>query len=1434
MSAGYRYFSMCLGCLTALFIFLFGLTAMAAPPERLKNIGESYSAFQQGMPEDRVYLMLDKSFYFPGETIWFSAFVRNGADMAPSVKSEILHVEWVAPSGNVEKELTLITRKGAGAGDITLAPDAPGGLYTLRAYTQWQKNSPEPLFFEKKIPVQHVVVPRLKMRLDFLRESYGGGDEVQVSFDARGRDDSPLGDHEFSYTLMLAGKKISENKSKTDKEGKALIRFSLPDPLGTADGLLRVKLDYEANPESISRSVPLLSSKLQLGIYPEGGDLVTGLTSKVAFLALDEWGKPADIRARIETQEGETVTECDTLHQGMGLFKLRPAPNAHYRLRVLKPEGIDTLYPLPKALSRGYILAVEQKPKNTLDILVDSTEKETLTLAVRGRNSAAQFLTLNAVKGENKTSVSTADFSMGVCQITLFDGRGIERAERLVFVHASKTLAITTVTDKDVYLPREKVTMLIGVADERGMPVPSQLALTVTDDRLLAFADDKDGRIYANLLLLPDLKGTVYEPSYYFDRQNKDRLKALDLVMLTHGWRRFTWKTILSKDKPALSFAGEMAEIKGFVYMDHRKRTPVANAMVTIASTGKTVIADDTGAFVIRDLDLYEIETLTAKDGNGREGSVTVRDYNETPVIYLTPPIRYKGARNFLGLGRPEAIPEPMEEGADIVLEAGMPPEVMMDEEPAMAAAQEEPAPAMEEPMKEIMDPGFGKALIRPEENRKVKAQPIYYRVREFPSPVYQTTETDMRNDFRSTLYFNGTIETDRRGMAQIEFNNSDAISSFRAIVEGIGAGGLVGRGESVHVTRLPFSIDAKAPVSVAMGDRMDIPLTVTNTTDEPIKGRLKITVPSALKALSGIDEDLVLNSHSSRVLPVSFEVLDQPGVFALGAEFSRGNDKDAFQTDIRVVPKGFPIKMAFSGQSEDKTYKASIHKPVEGSIAAKFTAYPTLLSDLLAGIQSILQEPYGCFEQASSSTYPNIMVLDYLKKQDRPDPKIAKKALDLIARGYNKLTAYETEQKGYEWFGHTPGHEALTAYGLMEFKDMQKVYPQVDETMVKRTAQWLLDRRDGQGGFLRSDQALDSFGRADADITNAYIVYALSEAGFVVEIQKELDKACDAALASDDPYILALVANALFNVKDKRNVEVLAKLMPHQSDNGSFTGKKQSITCSTGEALSVETTALAVMAMIKSGQPEMAPLDKAVRFIVASRKSYGGFGNTQSTVLALKALTSYSLFARQTAEAGRIEIQINGKPVAEKAYDKGEKGEIFIGGDILTPVFEEGDFTIRVTCPEVKNPLPYTFALTYNTLIPPGSGDCDLSLETTLAEKTVKMGDTVRMSIAFSNIKKNQGLPMSVAVIGIPGGLSLQPWQLKELQEKNQVDYVEVLNSDLVLYYRQMKPAETRTLDLDLKAEIPGEYEAAASCAYLYYTSEHKTWVKGERVKIK
>src|SRR5580765_8083374 len=176
-------------------------------------------------------------------------------------------------------------------------------------------------------------------------------------------------------------------------------------------------------------------------------------------------------------------------------------------------------------------------------------------------------------------------------------------------------------------------------------------------------------------------------------------------------------------------------------------------------------------------------------------------------------------------------------------------------------------------------------------------------------------------------------------------------------------------------------------------------------------------------------------------------------------------------------------------------------------------------------GMAGMIREPGGCFEQTSSTNYPNIMILGYLNSNAGADPALVAKTQCVLDHGYNLLTGYETPEKGYEWFGQTPGHEALTAYGLMEFADMAKVYD-VDRTMVERTADWLMSRRDHKGGFQRSSEALDSFGRAGAATTNAYIMWALAEAHRTAGLDTELAVQRTLGGETKDPYLLALATN--------------------------------------------------------------------------------------------------------------------------------------------------------------------------------------------------------------------------------------------------------------------------------------------------------------------
>src|SRR5690606_23105869 len=139
------------------------------------------------------------------------------------------------------------------------------------------------------------------------------------------------------------------------------------------------------------------------------------------------------------------------------------------------------------------------------------------------------------------------------------------------------------------------------------------------------------------------------------------------------------------------------------------------------------------------------------------------------------------------------------------------------------------------------------------------------------------------------------------------------------------------------------------------------------------------------------------------------------------------------------------------------------------------------------------------------------------------------------------KLAAYETSQNGFEWYGDTPPHEALSAYGLMEFTEMKEVYNDVDQKMLDRTVNWLMSRKDGQGGF-KQNSGKYGFSAAPENVNNAYIVYAISESGINTDIEKEYNSAYSEAYNSNDTYRMALMACASYNFNKIQNAEMLIK----------------------------------------------------------------------------------------------------------------------------------------------------------------------------------------------------------------------------------------------------------------------------------------------------
>lgn len=1446
-----------------------------------KSLKKKLNEYYAHAPEDRVYLQLDKPFYSPGDDIWFSAYVRDGLSLKPSNKSDIVHIELISPKGTIEKRINVIAKNGKAAGDFVIDKEALGGMYKIRAYTNWMKNEGKDNMFEKELQVQDVVLPNLKMKLDFEKKAFGAGDEVIAKLELNTNENVPLKDYKIKFVANLAGQKLVEKADVTDENGMRYIKFDLPKELKTNDGLLNIMIDYNGSTESISRSIPIILNKVDFTMFPEGGDLVCGLDNNVAFTALNEFGKPADVEGVVLTEKGSKVASFSSFHQGMGAFKFNPQSGENYHVKITKPEGITETFKLPSVLERGYVLNIDNSKTGEVAVNINTTETEKLAVVAQVRGKLYYSTLIDAKPGSNKFIFSTDEFPIGVSQITLFDSKGIARAERLAFVNKHKQLNISVDTDKDKYLPREKVKMTLSVKDERGLPMPANLSMSVVNDQLLSFADDKSGNILSQLLLQQDINKKIEEPAFYFNAKEPKADKALDYVMMTAGWRRFSWEKLMEEELPVINYFGQRAIIAGTIYNGENSK-PMSGVKIKIPG-GVEYESDSDGKFSIKKIDLTSPVSLMFNSEGYYQQSQYMQDYNQNLVLYMYKKNYnyygyYKGSKHRSKAGKSqvgsavdfEDVAIPMAAGGMAVEKAPMLDNVLANNNNIHKKAQ--PVEALKK-----KDEGNFKQLEVKKEQRdqqkvlgpkdaiaeaKVASQSVadrrfdknagddldewegermnnqqaiqtYYRARQFYAPNYEKQENvEVRTDFRNTIYWNPNIEVGYSGKKTIEFYTSDNITSFRTTIEGIGSDGTVGRTEKNFFTQLPFAMTTKIPVEVATEDFVSIPLTLKNNTNEPLGGVISITAPDGLKELAAIPSVQTIMPGAAKTIYLDYKVLDKIGYGEFTIAFKACGLGDAFTQKIKIAPKGFPVQTSFSAQEVEKEYTFEINKMVNGSLKATFTAFPNVVSDLMKGVEGILQEPYGCFEQTSCTAYPNAMVLDYLKSTDSKDTKTLAKASDLLNRGYKRLTTFESSEKGYEWFGANPAHEGLTAYGIMEFVDMKNAGQDIDQKMLDRTANWLISHKDGKGGFAREKHAYHDFGRISDDILNSYIVYALTEAGYT-DIKKEFETSYKKAMETKDPYMLAMMANAAYAMKEaSKGDDALNALVNKQAKDGSFTGSSHSITYSQGQSLTIETSALSIMAILNSNGKHGAALNSTVQFLTSTRSGSGVFSSTQGTILALKALTEYAKFSKKTTEDGTIVIYVDGKKVVEKSYKAGDKGAITVEG-LEEFIKGEGKHEVKVKYVGVKTPLPYSMSINWSTSLPNSDKECAIDLKTKMASKIASVGETVRLTATITN-KKSEEVPSTMAIIGIPAGFTAQPWQLKELQEKKVFDYYEIKGNNIAIYYRGMGPKAVKEINLDLKAEMPGEYDAPASAAYLYYTNEFKTWSATDKVTIK
>ena len=274
--------------------------------------------------------------------------------------------------------------------------------------------------------------------------------------------------------------------------------------------------------------------------FPEGGNLVSGLFSKLAFKATDGKGNPVAVEGAIY-EDDKFLCGIKSVHDGMGAVSFTPLVNKKYRIELKNGKS----YPLPEIHSQGMVLNLRGQDKEHLDFVLSQTEgfpHRQIYLLGQMRGMIC-CMAKGILKDSLKISIPLDNFLyQGIAEFTLFDSSMQPVAERLVYVHPQKRLYITAEPAKTSFAIREKASIKIKATDEEGKPVRANLGISVYDQAYNNPADPVN--ILAYCYLSSQIRGRICNPTYYFDEKNSDRKEALDLLLLTQGWRRYVWNAV--------------------------------------------------------------------------------------------------------------------------------------------------------------------------------------------------------------------------------------------------------------------------------------------------------------------------------------------------------------------------------------------------------------------------------------------------------------------------------------------------------------------------------------------------------------------------------------------------------------------------------------------------------------------------------------------------------------------------------------------------------------------------------------------------------------------------------------------------------------------------------------------------------------------------
>lgn len=578
--------------------------------EKLINLLTRYA---DELPEEKVFLHFDKDYYAAGDDIWFSVFVTAGSPDILSPLSKVVYVDLLDNDGMLIQQKTIRVTEGHGNGDFQLASFIKEGQYHIKAYSTWIKGFGEDHVFSQSIQILDPSNADFQPSVDFDHETSGDIISYTAKVNAVNKRLQPIHNKSVQYQLLSKEGQIKNGTINLDGNGSADLKLSVNK--SELKKAVYLRLIMEENEEfRITRQfqLPFPERMIDLQFLPEGGDIIEGFANKVAFRAAYPDGSPAQIKGVLTADEFEESFATNA--NGLGHITFTPNASKKYSAFIMQDENKVSVN-FPQIKNRGLNLTVDNRHPQLLNLLIQAKDYQSIDsnnealLVVHARGRIGYMQKLNMQNGVTGARVNKSQLATGINQVTLFNGEGQPLVERLVYVDFADNVKITIDPIEKQLQVRGKNKIGLNVNSE--MFEGGKYSVSITDATNPSASAGSN--IITYLKVASELKGRISDRDIFKD--GAIDTEAIDLIMLTHGWRRFDWNKVLEESFKNDAYIEQGINVMGTISPKFKSKKGLEGGTINVFAKGKEddllmTEFSESGKFIIDDLDFLDTATL--------------------------------------------------------------------------------------------------------------------------------------------------------------------------------------------------------------------------------------------------------------------------------------------------------------------------------------------------------------------------------------------------------------------------------------------------------------------------------------------------------------------------------------------------------------------------------------------------------------------------------------------------------------------------------------------------------------------------------------------------------------------------------------------------------------------------------------------------------